>query len=126
MNFSNFRSNRSKAFSAVFVAAALIGLSPVQAEDVVKTRAQVNAELADAVRNGDVADATTGIALNQLYPGSFPANAHVAGKTREQVQSELAEAIRSGDIADATLGTKLNALYPGSYPKSGIERVVSK
>ena len=62
MNFSNFRSNRTKAFSAVFVAAALIGLSPVQAEDVAvgKTRAQVNAELADAVRSGDIAVSTSG------------------------------------------------------------------
>jgi ribosomal protein L30E len=82
------------------------------------TREQVKAELAEAIRSGDMpVGGESDLKLNQLYPGRYPAKAAVAGKTREQVKTELAEAIRTGDMpAGGESGQKLNELNPQRYP----------
>ena len=51
-----------------------------------KTRAQVKAELAEAVRTGDISSARAGVNLNQLNPSRYPPKAPVAGKTRDDVK----------------------------------------
>jgi Tfp pilus assembly protein PilV len=99
-----------------------------------KTRAQVRAELLEAIRTGDMpasskaSDDTgvySGTKLNELFPARYPAKQAVAGKTREQVRAELLEAIRTGDmpapseVSDDTgvySGTKLNDVFPARYP----------
>ena len=49
-----------------------------------KTRAEVNAELAEAIRNGDmVADADTGAKYNELYPQNYPQSAVAQGQSRD-------------------------------------------
>ena len=58
------------------IAAALIALSATQvfAADGPKTREQVKAELAEAIRTGDVvADGESGKKLKELYPSRYPA-----------------------------------------------------
>ena len=52
-----------------------------------RTRAEVKAELAEAIRNGDmVADSETGATFRQLYPSRYPATTVAAGKTRAEVK----------------------------------------
>ena len=64
-----------------------------------KTRAEVQDELAFAIRNGDMlAAGEGGLREKDLNPGMYPADPVVAGKTRAQVQAELAMAIRDGDM----------------------------
>ena len=63
-----------------------------------KTREQVKAELAEAIRTGDIVHCESGHKLNELFPGQYPAKPAVQGKTREQVKAELAEAIRTGQL----------------------------
>ncbi|HJW10580.1 MAG TPA: hypothetical protein VJ598_02270, partial [Albitalea sp.] len=83
------------------------------------TRDQVKADLAEAIRTGNVmANGEVGMKANEQFPGRYPAVAMAAGKTREQVKAETADAIRTGDIvAGGELGLKLNELYPQRYAK---------
>jgi lambda repressor-like predicted transcriptional regulator len=85
-----------------------------------KTREQVKAELAEAIRTGDlIAAGEIGLRLNEINPSHYPKPAVAQqGKTREQVKAELAEAIRTGDlIAAGETGQRLNQLYPNRYPQ---------
>lgn len=83
-----------------------------------KTREQVKAELAEAIRTGNIVGNEQGQKLNEMFPSQYPAPAVTVGKTREQVQAELAEAIRTGDIvAGNDQGLKLNEMFPSQYPR---------
>ena len=69
-----------------------------------KTRAQVKAELAEAIRVGDIiADSERGLTAYQLNPSAYPARPAAMGKTRAQVQDELAKAHMDGSLARAKL-----------------------
>jgi predicted RNase H-like HicB family nuclease len=77
-------------------AAARAEAPVVTAAVVGKTREQVKAELAEAIRNGDmVADGETGAKFNQLYPNSYPKPVLAQGKTRDDVRAELVESRRN-------------------------------
>ena len=82
------------------------------------TREQVKAELAEAVRTGDiVGNGETSQKLNEIYPGRYPAKPVAPGKTRAQVRAELVEAQRTGDIVgNGESGKKLNEMFPSRYP----------
>jgi Domain of unknown function (DUF4148) len=82
------------------------------------TREQVKAELAEAIRTGDMpVDGESDLKLNQLYPDRYPAKPALIGKTREQVRAELAEAIRTGNVlADGESGLLRNEVDPARYP----------
>jgi hypothetical protein len=59
---------------------------------VSKTRAQVQAELAEAIRTGNLlASGESGLRLNEVNPSKYPAKAVLAGKSRAQVLAELNE-----------------------------------
>ena len=79
--------------------AAARSAAPVAANVAVaqgKTREQVKAELAEAIRNGDiVADGQTGAKFNQLYPNRYPQPVLAQGKSREDVRAELVESRRN-------------------------------
>ena len=95
--------------------------APAFASDqgVSKTREQVRAELAQAMRSGDMlASGESGLTLKQINPGAYPVDASAqVTKTREQVRTELEQAIRTGDIlAGGESSAKLNELTPGRYP----------
>jgi len=83
-----------------------------------KTRAEVRAELAQAIRSGDlIADGATGQRFNEIAPHLYaqPAAA-VANKSRAEVKAELAAAIRSGDlVADGATGQRFNEVSPAQY-----------
>ena len=91
---------------------------------VPKTRADVKAELAEAIRNGDmVADGQTGLTFKQLYPQRY-AQPVTAGKTRAEVKAELAEAIRNGDmVADGETGLTFKEMAPARYAKADAQAV---
>ncbi len=82
------------------------------------TREQVKAELAEAIRTGDVlAPGDSGMKLNELYPQRYAHPAAGPTVTRAQVKAELAEAIRTGDmLAQGDSGLKLNEEFPQRYP----------
>src|SRR5450432_2587133 len=83
-----------------------------------KSREQVKAEFAEAVRTGNVIPAgDAGLKLNELYPQRYPQAPAAVGVSRAQVKAELAEAIRNGDMVAAGEGeTKLNEEFPQRYP----------
>ena len=107
--------NIVRAIVPLALLAAFAGSAHAQSE---KTRDQVKAELADAIRKGDVvAPGDLGLKLNELYPNRYPHAAEVASQTRAQVKAELAEATRTGDImAAGESGLKLNELFPERFP----------
>lgn len=55
-----------------------------------KTRAEVQAELLEAQRTGNIVSwGESGLMLNELYPQRYPPKPVTQGLTREQVQSEI-------------------------------------
>jgi hypothetical protein len=63
------------------------------------SRAQVRAELQQAVRDGNVTrPGQSGLTDYEVRPLAYPARTMVAGKTREQVRAETLEAISNGDV----------------------------
>ena len=101
------------------VAALAAGNALAANQAVGKTRAQVQAELLEAQRTGDIVDAGTGQKLNELYPNRYPAKVTASNRSRAEVNAELREAQRTGDIVDAGTGQKLNELYTNRYPIKG-------
>ena len=74
--------------TAIMVTATLAGMSAAHAEG--KTREQVKAELAEAIRNGDlIADGETGAKFNQLYPNRYPQPVLAQGVAREDVRADV-------------------------------------
>ncbi|MDB5861137.1 MAG: hypothetical protein JWQ76_4826 [Ramlibacter sp.] len=110
-----------------FAGTGLAGDITIETEPFVatKSREQVKAELADAIRTGDIlAHGESSYQLNEVNPNRYPPAYMAAGKTREQVKAELAEAIRTGDIlAGGESSLKLNELYPWTY--QGVDRTLA-
>lgn len=104
------------------IALLTLGASAAYAADeqVPLTREQVRAELAEAIRTGDiVGNNLTGEKLNELYPGRYPKQAAAPAKTRVQVRAELDEATRTGDlVGNGPAGQKLKEQFPDRYPMS--------
>ena len=113
--------NRKMQMKLLTIAsAALIAVagSTQAMSDSGRTRAEVKAELAEAIRTGDIiGSGESGLRLNQLHPHRYPTVAKPSGKTRHEVKAELAEAIRTGDIiASGESSYKRNELRPDLYP----------
>ena len=103
------------AATALILASGLIAGTSALAD---VTREQVKAELAAAVRTGDImAGGESSLKLNELYPNRYPARQVQAGFTREQVKAELAEAIRTGVfMVGGEISAKCNELHPDMHP----------
>jgi hypothetical protein len=110
-----FKMNIARTTISLVLLAALGTAAQAQSE---VTREQVKAELADAIRTGDIlAPGDSGMKLNELYPQRYPRPAAGPTVTRAQVKAELAEAMRTGDmLADGDSGLKLNEEFPQRYP----------
>lgn len=112
--------------SAIALTLATLGTGAAFAADEggPLTREQVRAELAEAIRTGDViGNGLTGQKLNEIYPGRYPKQAIPPSKTREQVRAELTEAVRTGDIvANGVTGQQLKELTPARYPLAATEQ----
>lgn len=84
------------------------------------TREQVRAELAEAIRTGNmVGSGESGLTLRQLYPQRYGVTAAAPSTlTRAQVTREFDQARLSGDlIAGGESGLPLNQMQPGNYPQ---------
>jgi predicted RNase H-like HicB family nuclease len=105
----------ARATSALFLLAALGAAAHA---DGSVTRAQVKADLAEAMRTGNmIASGESGLTLRELNPQRYPAPVLAQGKTRAQVSSELADAIRTGNImASDESGLRLNEEHPQLFP----------
>jgi hypothetical protein len=106
-------------FTAIALAATLAGGQAFAADTSTgKTRAQVKAELVEAVRTGNMpANDESGRMLNEVNPSQYPAQPVTQGNTRAQVLAELAEAIRTGNRpANDESGLMLNDVNPSQYP----------
>lgn len=100
---------------ALASASLLVAAHTVQAQGL--TREQVRAELAEAVRTGDIVHGERSLKANEIQPNRYPAPAAVPGKTRQQVRDELAAAQRSGDFVVAgDSGLKAYEVFPQRYP----------
>lgn len=75
------------------------------------TRAQVKAELAEAVRTGNVIVGDTGQLMKDVFPQNYPAQSP-STVTRAQVQAELVEANRTGNVVAGESGHKFNEVFP--------------
>ena len=82
------------------------------------TRAQVKAELAEAIRTGNMlANDDSGLKLNELHPQHYPAQVTKSGMTRAEVKAELTTAIRTGNMpAHDESGLMLKQVHPHMYP----------
>ena len=82
-----------------------------------KTRAQVQGELREAVRTGNMpAGGESGLMLNEVNPSAYPPKTVEPCKTREQVRAELEEAKRTGNMPPANeSGCSLRDMYPDLY-----------
>lgn len=97
---------------------ASVALSATANADASRTRSEVQAELAEARRTGQLlGNGESGLLLNELHPQQYPARPAQPSKTRAQVRAELAEAQRTGDlVSHGPAGLKLNELHPHRYP----------
>ena len=88
----------STPLSAVTLALLALCIGQASAQNTgPKTRAEVQAELQEAIRTGNMpANDESGRMLNEVNPSAYPPKPVVPCKTREQVKAELAEAVRSG------------------------------
>lgn len=103
------------AFSTLFAGQAMA------ANDAPVTRAQVQAELAEAIRSGNVIINESGERLNEAFPHNY--SAEVASTvSREQVRAELSEAIRNGDILVNESGERLNEAFPNNFAQRSTEQ----
>ncbi len=81
---------------AAFIAIA--GTTPAMAETD-KTRAQVKAELAQAMRTGDMPGlGYSALRPKEIHPHQYPATAKVPSKTLEQIKAKLRDAIGTSDM----------------------------
>ena len=106
----------ARATSALFLLAALGAAAHA---DGGMTRAQVKAELDEAMRTGNMlAAGESGMTLRELNPQRYhPAPVVALGKSRAEVQTELADAIRTGDImAHDESGLRVNEEFPQRFP----------
>ena len=106
---------KSKFVTIIIVAfSALIGGTSAYAN---VTREQVKAELAEAVRTGNMpAGGESSLKLNELFPNRYPAKAVTSSLTREQVKAELAEAVRTGNMpAGGESSLMLTEMLPNRY-----------
>eukprot|EP01036_Dinobryon_divergens_P038810 gene38810-51015_t len=83
-------------FNEVFPAQYAASRTAAPSVEVVaqgKTRAEVKAELAEAIRNGDlIADGQTGARFKDLNPSRYPTEATFQAKSRDDVRAELVNA----------------------------------
>ena len=108
-------------FTAIALAATLAGGQALAADTSTgKTRAQVKAELVEAVRTGNIrANDESGLMRNEVNPSFYPAQSETQGNTRAEVKAELAEAIRTGNIrANDESGLMRNEVNPSFYDQA--------
>ena len=107
----------SRALTLVVLAAAMAAGAHAQTG---RTREQVKAELAEAIRTGNIiGSGESGLTLRELNPQRYGvAPAAASTLTRAQVTREFEQARSAGDlIAVGEAGLPANETQPGSHPQ---------
>jgi ribosomal protein L30E len=81
-----------------------------------KTTQQVQAELAQAVRSGDMLAGNTGLQLNEVRPDLYMKPTASVSKSSAQVRSELAVAVQAGNMIVGESGARQNEINAAKYP----------
>ncbi len=108
--------NRTYASVITLAIATFAAGHALAADPVGKTRAQVEAELLDAQRSGDIIQGESSQKLNELFPGRYAAKPVVQSRSRADVEAELAEARRTGDYVEGESSEKVAERFPSRYP----------
>jgi len=87
------------------------------------SRDQVRAELAEAVRNGNMIVGESGKLMNEVFPHNYPQSNH-SQVSRAEVRAEWAEAVDSGNVLVGQGSKTLAEVNPHDYP--GEQSVASK
>lgn len=105
----------------VLTGVAAQAVAQTQDPSAPKTRAEVQAELLEAQRTGNIVSwDEQGLMLNEMYPQNYPPKPAGQGLSREQVQAELLEAQRTGNIVSwDEQGLMLKEMYPQRYQAWG-------
>lgn len=110
---------RTQISTIAFAVATLFAGQAMAAGDAPVTRAQVKAELAEAIRSGNVIIGEDGTLMNEAFPHNYSAQ-QASSVTRAQVKAELAEAIRSGNMSASESGVQLNQVFPHNYARQEV------
>ena len=110
---------RTQVSAIAFAFSTLFAGQAMAADNGPVTRAQVQAELAEAIRTGNMVYDEGGRLLNEVFPHNYPAQ-EVTSKSRAQVRAELAEAIRTGNMAYDESGQQLNEVFPHNYADKNV------
>jgi len=78
------------------------------------TRAEVQAELAQAINAGEMLSGDSSQTLREMYPAVYPSQP-VAVKTRAEVRAELEQAVREGNVVTGESSATLSEMYPALY-----------
>ena len=114
---------RTRISAVVFALTSVFAAQAMAATDAPVTREQVKAELAEAVRTGNMLAGESSATLREIYPHNYPAQP-ASTVTRAQVKAELAEAMRSGNMLVGESSETLREVYPQNYPAE--QQVASK
>lgn len=114
--FNGHIMTRTHTYAIALAFTSLFAAQAIAATNAPVTRAQVKAELAEAIRTGNVSSGESGLKLNEQFPHRYPAQRAATSKSREQVKTELAEAISTGNVSSGESGQKLNEQFPYNYP----------
>ncbi|AEC18690.1 hypothetical protein PT7_0150 [Pusillimonas sp. T7-7] len=113
---------RTKVSAIVFAFSTLIAGQAMAANtDAPVTREQVKAELAEAIRTGNIVTGESSAKLNEQFPALYPEQQVQSTVTRAQVQAELAEAIRTGNVTVGESSAKLNEVFPQQYAQQSVD-----
>lgn len=80
-------------FASIALAATFFGATGAMAQSTAApvTREEVKAELAEAIRTGEILSVgEIGLKMNELYPANYPRQATQTKATRAQVKAERA------------------------------------
>ncbi|MCC2596621.1 DUF4148 domain-containing protein [Pusillimonas sp. MFBS29] len=106
----------TKLSAIAFAFSTLIaGQAMAAGTDAPVTRDQVRAELAEAVRTGNIVTGESSARLNEQYPQLYPAQQVTTSASRAEVRAELAEAVHTGNIITGESSAKENEKFPQLY-----------
>ena len=107
---------RTNISAITFVLATLFaGQAMASNSDRPLTREHVKAELAQAVRSGNIVTGESSARLNEQFPQMYAQQQATSDVTRDQVKAELAEAIQTGNMVIGESGARLNEVLPNNY-----------
>jgi len=111
--------------SLSIAAVAFVAALPARSQEE-KSRAEVRAVTAEAIRTGNLPVGDEGHTANQIAPRKYGARPVVDGETRAQVKADTARARRLGEIPVGELDRAPREITPGRYPPAAAAPGVSR